>query len=58
MQAMMKSHLDLTLEEASARLKGDWAGDIAAYDEVHNEILEMAGMLTEGIVAQFPDQFK
>ena len=57
MQAMMKSHLDLTLKEASARLKGDWAGDVAAYDEVHNEILEMAGMLTQGIVAQFPDQF-
>ena len=58
MQAMMKSHLDLTLEEATARLKGDWAGDVTAYDKVHDEILEMAGMLTEGIVAQFPDQFK
>jgi hypothetical protein len=58
MQAMMKSHLDLTLEEATARLKADWTGDIAAYDKVHNEILEMAGMLTEGIAAQFPDLFK
>ncbi len=58
MQTMMKSHLDLTLDEATARLKGDWAGDVAAYDKVNNEILEMAGMLTEGILAQFPDQFK
>lgn len=58
MQAMMKSHLDLTLEEATARFKGDWAGDVAAYDKVHNEILDMAGMLTQGILAQFPDQFK
>jgi len=58
MQDMMKTHLDLTLEEATARLKGDWAGDIAAYDKVHNEILDMAGMLTEGILAQFPEQFK
>ncbi len=32
MRAMMRRHLDLTLEEASARLKGDWAADIAAYD--------------------------
>ena len=58
MQSMMKTHLDLTLEEATARLHGDWAGDVAAYDKVHNEILEMAGMLSSGIVAQFPDQFK
>ena len=58
MQAMMKIHLDLTLEEATARLGGDWAGDVAAYDRVHDEILEMAGMLTAGIVAQFPDAFE
>ena len=58
MQSMMKTHLDLTLEEATARLHGDWAGDVAAFVKVHNEILEMAGMLSSGIVAQFPDQFK
>lgn len=58
MQSMMKSHLDLTLEEAVARLNGDWPGDVAAYDKVHNEILQMADMLTDGIVAQFPKEFK
>ena len=58
MQAMMKTHLDLTLEEAVARLNGDWTADVAAYDKVHDEILHMAGMLTEGILAQFPSQFK
>jgi hypothetical protein len=58
MQSMMSSHLDLTLEEASARLNSDWAGDVAAYDKVHDEILEMSHMLTEGIVAQFPKNFK
>ena len=58
MQSMMSMHLDLTLEEASARLNADWAGDVAAYDKVHDEILQMAHMLTEGIVAQFPNQFK
>lgn len=58
MESMMSSHLDLTLEEASARLNGDWSGDVVAYDKVHDEILQMAHMLTEGIIAQFPDQFK
>lgn len=58
MQAMMKSHLDLTLQEASARLHGDYAGDIAAYDAVHLEILQMADMLSMGIINQFPKAFK
>ena len=57
MQSMMNSHLDLTFEEATARLEGDWAGDVAAYDKVHDEILHMADMLTQGIIAQFPDIF-
>lgn len=58
MRAMMKSHLDLTLEEAAARLNGDFAGDIAAYDKVHQDILHMADMLSEGIMHQFPKAFK
>jgi hypothetical protein len=58
MRTMMKTHLDLTLNEATARLNGDWVSDVAAYDKIHNEILDMAGMLTAGIIAQFPGQFK
>ncbi len=58
MQAMMRDHLDLTLAEAAARLSGDFAGDVAAYDEIHGQILHMADMLTDGIVAQFPGSFR
>lgn len=58
MKAMMKEHLDLTLAEASARLNGDWDADIAAYDEIHVQILEMADMLSTGIIEQFPKLFK
>jgi hypothetical protein len=57
MQTMMKDHLDLTLEEATARLSEDWAGDVAAYDKVHNEILHMADMISDGIIKQFPKEF-
>lgn len=58
MKAMMRGHLDLTLEEATARLKGDWTADIAAYDKVHEQILEMADMLSMGIIRQFPAKFR
>jgi hypothetical protein len=58
MKTMMRSHLDLTLEEAAARLKGDWAADIAAYDKVHEQILHMADMLSAGILRQFPEKFR
>jgi hypothetical protein len=39
-------------------LNGDWAGDVVAYDKVHDEILHMADMLTKGILAQFPKKFR
>jgi hypothetical protein len=57
LDAMMKDHLDLTLDEAVARLQGRYADDIVAYDRVHAEILSMADMLSDGIIAQFPKRF-
>ena len=57
MQSMMRDHLDLTLAEASARLGPDYAADVAAYDEIRDQILHMADMLSDGIIAQFPGRF-
>ena len=58
LRAEMHHHLDLTLQEAQARLRGDWAADIAAYDTVHQHILGMADVLSKGIVSQFPRKFR
>jgi hypothetical protein len=58
MRTMMHDHLKLTTNEAVARIQGDWAADIKAYDAVHDQILHMADGLSMGIVKQFPDKFK
>ena len=57
LKSAMRMHLDLTLKEATARLYADWAADIAAYDEVHRHILQMADVLSDGIIKQFPNRF-
>lgn len=58
MRAMMHEHLRLTTNEALARLQGEWAADVAAYDQIHLQALEMADMLATGIVEQFPRRFR
>jgi hypothetical protein len=58
MQSMMRAHLDRTLDEAVARLEGRYADDIAAYEAVHTDILAMADMLSDGIIAQFPGRVR
>jgi hypothetical protein len=58
MKQMMREHLDLTLAEATARLTKDYSVDVAAYDKIHLQILEMADMLSLGIINQFDKQFR
>jgi hypothetical protein len=58
MRAMMRTHLDETLKEAVDRLNGRFAADVRDYEAVHRSILEMADMLSDGIVSQFPERFR
>ena len=57
LQSAMFMHLDQTLDEATHRLKGDYAADAKDYDRVVQHILGMADVLSDGIVAQFPAKF-
>jgi hypothetical protein len=57
MKEMLYEHLDLTTAEVVARLQADWAADVAAYDAIHVQALEMADELSTGIVEQFPRRF-
>lgn len=57
LKAEMKQHLDVTLEEATARLNGNVEADAAAYDKVQAHILHLADRLSAGIIQQFPDKF-
>lgn len=58
LRSMMREHLSMTLEEAVAQLTGDYTGSVRSYDKIHAQILEMADMLTDGLVSQFPDKFR
>jgi hypothetical protein len=57
LRAMMRVHLNQTLAEATARLKGNWTADIADYDQIELHILAMADTLSAGIIEQFPGRF-
>jgi hypothetical protein len=53
----LQMHIDLLLKEVTAHLKKDWAGSVAAYDESQRQAAQMADMLSEGIMKQFPSRF-
>jgi hypothetical protein len=57
-EQMWVEHLDATLEEATTHLTGNFAGEVAAYDKVHNLALEMADFISNGVIRQFPGMFK
>jgi len=55
---MLYEHLKLTTEEAAMRLAANYPADIRAFDNVEREALAMADYFTQGIVTQFPQDFR
>lgn len=51
---MLNQHLALTTQEAVARLQKNWTADVAAFDKIFSQAMEMADALTDGIAKQFP----
>ena len=51
-------HLKILTSEVAARLKKDWPGEIAAFDTGEKHIVVFADALTNGIMKQFPNQFR
>jgi hypothetical protein len=56
-QSALHMHIDLLIKEAQAQLKKDWSGSVAAFDESMRQAQQMADMLSEGIMKQFPSRF-
>lgn len=57
MRAMMEMHITTTLGYAGDLLAGDFVAAIAKYDAAEAHMVEMADMLSQGLIAQFPEKF-
>ncbi len=58
MEQMMESHIDQTLVYATDLLTGKYTEAIAHYGEAEAHMVEMGDMLSGGLIAQFPKDFK
>jgi hypothetical protein len=58
LKGMLYEHLGLTTQEVVARLQHHWAADVRISDQINRQALEMADMLSSGIVDQFGSRFR
>ncbi|HET7173174.1 MAG TPA: hypothetical protein VFI30_02710 [Nocardioidaceae bacterium] len=54
LEAMMQTHITQTIDYSVDALKGDWTANIEQYDQAEAHMMQMADMLSRGIVLQFP----
>jgi hypothetical protein len=55
---MMRIHLDQVIEQAVDELKGNYAAGARAFAPYIRHILDMADMISGGIIRQFPQRFR
>lgn len=56
-QRMLYEHLRLLSEEVAARIAKNYEKNVAISDSIEQQALDMADMMTTGIVQQFPSVF-
>ena len=54
---LLRQHLLLTAQEVDARINHRWDRDVDVVDQIYTEILTVAGVLADGIIAQFPERY-
>lgn len=57
-RSMMNVHLNQVIEQGVDELKGDYAGDAHAFAPYIRHILDMADMISGGIIQEFPRRFR
>jgi hypothetical protein len=55
---MVIVNFDQVIEQAVDELQGDYAASAAAYAPYIRHILDMADMISGGIIQQFPNKFR
>jgi hypothetical protein len=55
---MYRTHLGLVKSEAVILLTKNYSAEASIYDNLETQALEMADMMIQGIIKQFPDKFK
>lgn len=55
---MLRTHLGLVKSEAVNLLTKNYSAEASVYDELETQALEMADMMTQGIIKQFPKKFR
>ena len=56
-RVMLYEHLRLVKSEAIDMLRKDYQSGVDIYDEIEIQALEMADMMVQGIIRQFPNKF-